>query len=149
MNDNEEVSMTKEQLMELIRVVVFETVKEIKQYESNAIEAMQEEEAEEEYNAQVITQLRTRAAFLASAMKNHLKCDVKPVDNKNSVELFILSDDHRNGNSIRVEVDEVIVKQGRNKEGWSYDSAKSYRSAAESALRHMIADDNSWDHVDE
>jgi hypothetical protein len=144
-NDNtEEVTMTKAQLMELIRVVVIETVREVKQYEADAIEAMQEEEEAEEANEKAMAELRTRAAYLASGMKKNLICNVKPIDNSQSVELFILSDDNNNGNSIRLELDRVILRHNGAKMVWEYSDRNSYQRAASEAVKQLRDSMDRW-----
>lgn len=135
----DEYTMTTDQLKELVRFVVFETVREIKQQEHEMFEAVKEQEEQEEWMEEAMKTLRTRAAFLTVQLKKLFKVDVQVIDNADSVELFILSDDLSNGNSIRLELDSLRARNDGMFRSWDYSNRPEYEAAANNAVRWLSA----------
>jgi uncharacterized protein YecE (DUF72 family) len=135
----EEHIMTTDQLKELVRFVVFETVTEIRRQEHEQIEAVKEQEEQEEWMEEAMRTLRTRAAFLTVQLKKLFKVDVQVIDNADSVEMFILSDDLSNGNSIRLELDSLRARKNGLNRSWSYENRNEYEESVRSAVRWLSA----------
>jgi uncharacterized protein YecE (DUF72 family) len=100
---------------------------------------VKEQEEQEEWMEEAMRTLRTRAAFLTVQLKKLFKVDVQVIDNAESVEMFILSDDLSNGNSIRLEVDSLRARKNGLNRSWSYENRNEYEESVRSAVRWLSA----------
>lgn len=124
-------------LKELIRFVVFETVREIRQQEKENDKAITEHEELLEQIEEAMGLVRSRAVFLAGAMKQQLGGEVLKVQNSESVELMVTSGDYEDS-SIRLQFDQIRARRAdKGSRVWVYDTGEDYASASVAAVRWL------------